>query len=456
MRLAVIGTGYVGLVTGACFSEMGHDVVCVDIDEAKIKSLQDGQIPIYEPGLEEMVQANVEQGRLSFTTDLADAVSKSLFLFIAVGTPPKEDGTADLKYVLGVARSIGQNMDGYRIVVTKSTVPVGTAAKVRQAILDELTARGVSYEVDVVSNPEFLREGSAIDDFMNPDRIVIGCDDPRTLVLMKELYASFARDGRPVLTMSTSSSEMTKYAANSMLATKISFINEVAALCEKVGADIEDVRLGIGADNRIGYQFISPGIGYGGSCFPKDVKALIRTAAEAGCEPALLRAVEHVNEHRKRSLFDKIMTYYNGDIAGRKFAMWGLSFKPETDDVREAPSLVMIEALTEAGASVHAYDPKAVKEAQRYLGKQCQVTYAESNYEALDGCDALILVTEWALFRNPDFTRIKALLKEPVIFDGRNIYSPALVRSFGFDYFSVGRLPVQGFSQDKKQSKSKR
>lgn len=447
MKLAVVGTGYVGLVTGACFSEMGHDVVCVDIDEAKIKALQNGRIPIYEPGLEEMVAANVKQERLTFTTDIAASVDSSLFVFIAVGTPPQEDGTADLRHVLDVARSIGRCMNDFKIVVTKSTVPVGTAARVREVIQQQLTARNVSYEVDVVSNPEFLREGSAIDDFMNPDRVVIGCDDPRTLVLMKELYASFARDGRPVLTMSTSSAEMTKYAANSMLATKISFINEMAVLCEKVGANIEDVRMGIGADHRIGYQFINPGIGYGGSCFPKDVKALIRTANGAGHEPGLLHAVEEVNEKQKRLLFEKITTYYDGQLVGRCFGIWGLSFKPETDDVREAPSLVMIDALVTAGASVRAYDPKAMHEAERYLGRRDGVVYADSNYDALEGCDALVLITEWSLFRNPDFARIKGLLKEPVIFDGRNVYTPGVLAAFGFDYFSIGREPILSHSR---------
>jgi len=452
MRLAVIGTGYVGLVTGACFSQMGHDVACVDVDESKIASLKSGKVPIYEPGLEEMVSANLCQGRLSFTTDLAAAAEQSLFLFIAVGTPPLEDGTADLRHVLDVARAIGQSITGYRIVVTKSTVPVGTAAKVLEVIREELAARRVSIEVDVVSNPEFLREGSAIDDFMNPDRVVIGCDDPRTLVLVKELYSSFARDGRPILTMGTSSAEMTKYAANCMLASKISFINEIACLCERVGANIEDVRMGIGADHRIGYQFIHPGIGYGGSCFPKDVKALVATASASGRPAILLEAVEQVNQQQKRVLFDRITEYYKAGLNGRRFALWGLSFKPETDDVREAPALVLIEALCDAGATVAAYDPKAIGETQRCLGPRTGLSYADSNYDALEGADALILVTEWALFRNPDFGRIKELLKEPVIFDGRNVYAPGILSAFGFDYFSVGRAPVLAYSGNKHRS----
>jgi UDPglucose 6-dehydrogenase len=446
MNLAVIGTGYVGLVTGTCFSEMGHDVTCVDIDEAKVAGLNKGVIPIYEPGLDEMVATNVEQGRLSFTTNMKEAIEEALFAFIAVGTPPLEDGTADLHYVLSVARSIGEHMNGYRIAVTKSTVPVGTAEIVRDAIQEALDERGVDHQFDVVSNPEFLREGSAIDDFMDPDRIVIGCEDPRTLALMTELYDSFAGDGHPIIAMSTTSSEMTKYAANSMLAAKISFMNEVSAICERVGADVEDVRLGIGADNRIGYQFINPGIGYGGSCFPKDVKALISTAKSAGHTPVLLEAIEAVNEYQKRTLFAKVSAYYDGDVTGKTFAIWGLSFKPETDDTREAPALVIIDALLNAGAKVQAYDPKGMEETKMHLGDREGLEYATSNYEALEGCDALLLVTEWSYFRNPDFQRMKTLLKEPVVFDGRNVYSPDSMKIFGFDYFAVGREPVLGYS----------
>lgn len=442
MKIAVIGTGYVGLVTGTCFSEVGHEVTCVDIDAAKIEALRFGRIPIYEPGLDEMVALNVEHGRLSFTTDLKAAVERALFVFIAVGTPPLEDGTADLKHVLAAARSIGEHMNGYKIVVNKSTVPVGTAEKVRTMIETALRERKVQYDFDVVSNPEFLREGCAIDDFMNPDRIVIGCADCRTEVLMKELYASFIRDGHPVLTMDTTSSEMTKYAANAMLAMKISFINEIANICDRVGANVEDVRNGIGADSRIGYQFIFPGIGYGGSCFPKDVQALVSTARSANYEPRILTAVEAVNQEQKTTLFRKILRYYDDDLAGRTFALWGLSFKPETDDVREAPSLVLIDALLSAGAKVQAYDPKAAREAQRYLGPRDGVTYAEDSYSALQGCDALVLVTEWSYFKNPDFDRMKSLMKTPVIFDGRNVFSTDMMRMLGFDYCSIGRAPV--------------
>lgn len=446
MQLAVIGTGYVGLVSGACFSELGHDVVCVDIDEKKIQGLTQGRIPIYERGLEEMVLRNVEQGRLSFSTDLKEAVGGALIIFIAVGTPPKENGTADMQYIFAVARSIGEHMNGYKIVVDKSTVPVGTAVKVRELIQNELDKRGVSHEFDVVSNPEFLKEGAAIDDFMNPDRVVIGCDDERTLILMKELYAQFTRNGRAIITMSPESAEMTKYAANAMLATKISFINEVANICEKVGANIDDVRNGIGSDSRIGYRFIYPGIGYGGSCFPKDVKALVERAREAGVEAKLLAAVDDVNERQKQSLLEKIRIYYHDDLEKKRFALWGLSFKPETDDVREAPSLVMVRALLEAGASVRAFDPKAMEEAKRALGDLDRVEYCETNYGTLEGCDGLIIATDWAPFKSPDFDRVKSLLKTPVIFDGRNLYSLQPMKIFGFDYFSIGREPVFGHS----------
>ncbi len=446
MRLAVVGTGYVGLVTGTCFSEMGHDVVCVDIDQGKIEALRNGVIPIYEPGLEEMVATNVAHGRLLFTTDMKEAVEKSLFVFIAVGTPPLEDGTADLHYVLSVARSIGEHMNGYKIIVNKSTVPVGTAAKVAQAVQEVLNERHAEHEFDVVSNPEFLREGCAIDDFMRPDRVVIGCDDPRTQVLMRELYASFAKDDRPILFMSTASSELTKYAANCMLAMKISFMNEIATVCEQVGADVGAIRQGIGSDARIGYSFIQPGIGYGGSCFPKDVKALISTAESIGYHPRILAAVEAVNADQKVHMLDRMRSYY-GDLTGKTFALWGLAFKPETDDVREAPALVLIEGLLEAGAQVRAYDPKATREAQRYLGDRPAITYTDGQYEALDGADALVLVTEWSFFQNPDFDRIRGLLKAPVIFDGRNVYSPQFMRTFGFDYFSIGREPVLAYSQ---------
>lgn len=442
MQIAVVGTGYVGLVTGACFSDMGHDVVCVDIDAAKIDALNAGRIPIYEPGLEELVRANVEQERLSFTTDMAAAVKKALVIFIAVGTPPTPEGKADLRYVLDVAKAVGTHMDGYRVIVDKSTVPVGTAKRVRQAVEDALTERGLTTEFDVVSNPEFLREGSAIDDFMRPDRVVIGCDDDRVRILMSQLYAHFAKDNRPIITMATESAEMTKYAANAMLATKISFINEVANICERVGADIDEVRNGIGADSRIGYSFIYPGIGYGGSCFPKDVKALVQTAVECGYDSPLLRSVDAVNEQQKQSLIAKMMTYYRGKLSGKRFALWGLAFKPETDDIREAPALVIIRRLLEEGAQVVAYDPKAAHETQRELGDLPGLRYAEGHYEALPGCDALIVATEWSFFLNPDFNKIKAELNAPVIFDGRNIYDPAFMQLIGFDYISIGREPI--------------
>lgn len=448
MRIAVIGTGYVGLVTGTCFSEVGHDVTCVDIDKSKIDALNSGKVPIYEPGLDEMVALNVKQGRLSFTTDLKAAVERALFIFIAVGTPPLEDGTADLKYVLAAARSVGEFMNGYKIIVIKSTVPVGTAEKVHRRIECALKDRRASYDFDVVSNPEFLREGCAIDDFMSPDRIVIGCNDCRTEALMKELYASFIRDGRPVLCMDTTSAELTKYAANAMLALKISFINEIARICERVGADVEHVRNGIGADHRIGYQFIFPGIGYGGSCFPKDVKALVSTARGAGCSPEILTAVEAVNAAQKQALLEKIRAYFGEDLSGLTVAMWGLAFKPETDDVREAPSLLLIESLLGAGATVQAYDPKAMHEAQRYLGPRGdRLVYAEDSFAALRGADALLVVTEWSYFKNPDFDRMKSLMKTPVIFDGRNMYSTGLLRSLGFDYYSIGRAPVLAYSE---------
>jgi len=446
MRLAVVGTGYVGLVTGTCFSDLGHDVVCVDIDEAKINALKDGKVPIYEPGLEEMVLTNVGQGRLTFTTDIKKAVRESLVVFIAVGTPPREDGTADLQYVLTVARDIGKYINGYKIVVDKSTVPVGTAEKVRAAVQTEIDARGESHEFDVVSNPEFLKEGAALEDFMNPDRVVVGCDNVRVQVLMEELYSNFAKNGRPVICMSTKSAEMTKYAANAMLATKISFINEIAAICEKVGADVGDVREGIGSDRRIGYRFIFPGIGYGGSCFPKDVKAIIQTAKENGIESRLLASVEEVNERQKRTLIEKMRLYYRDQFAGKTFALWGLSFKPETDDVREAPALQIVDALLAAGAKIRAFDPKAVEQAKLYLGEREGIEYIDHYYDAVDGCDALIVATEWPFFRNADMDRIKAKMNAPVVFDGRNIYSKALMQRTGFDYFSIGREPVMAYS----------
>ncbi len=446
MKLAIVGTGYVGLVSGTCFSDMGHDVLCVDIDEKKIDALNRGEIPIYEPGLEEMVRINVEQGRLSFTTDIKRAVEESLVIFVAVGTPPQEDGTADLQYVIRVAQSVGEHINGYKIIVDKSTVPVGTAQKVRAATQEAMEARGVSHEFDVVSNPEFLKEGAAIEDFMNPDRVVIGCENVRVKALMEEIYANFARNGRPILSMSTASAEMTKYAANAMLATKISFMNEVAAICEKVGADVDDVRRGIGSDSRIGYRFIFPGIGYGGSCFPKDVKALIQTAAEVGVDAKLLPQVDLVNEKQKRALLEKMRTYYRGQFEGKRFALWGLAFKPETDDVREAPALVMAEALLKEGATIVAYDPKAQAQARLYLGEHENMQYSPQYYDAVEGCDALIVATEWSFFRNVDMARLKESMRAPVVFDGRNVYALAHMEAMGFDYFSIGRDPVLAHS----------
>ncbi len=443
MKIAIIGTGYVGLVSGTCFSELGHDVTCVDVDEAKIAALKAGQIPIYEPGLDELVRRNVEQGRLSFTTDSPQAIKNALFIFIAVGTPSQPDGTANLSYVMEAARGVGRHMEGYKIIVDKSTVPVGAADDVRRAVQEALDARGAAHQFDVVSNPEFLREGAAIEDFMRPDRIVLGCDDVRTGVLLRELYASFAREGRPILLMSTRSAEMTKYAANAMLATKISFMNEIATICERVGADVGDVREGVGLDHRIGRHFINPGIGYGGSCFPKDVAALIHTARAHGCAPGVIEAAHAVNARQRLSLMDKLREYYGGELRGRTFAMWGLAFKPETDDVREAPALFLIQALTDEGAFVQAYDPKAMDETRRVLGDMPGVRYLGGHYEALEGADALLLITEWPVFHNPDFGRVKSLLNEPVIFDGRNLYAPEFMRTQGFDYVSIGRPAVR-------------
>ena len=450
MKLTIVGTGYVGLVTGTCFADLGHDVTCADIDPAKIELLNNGEIPIYEPGLEEMVQSNVEDGRLKFTTDVAEAIRESLMVFICVGTPPLEDGTADLTYVLGVAKTIGQEINGYKIVVDKSTVPVGTADKVRAAVREEMEQRGVNYEFDVVSNPEFLKEGAAIEDFMVPDRVVIGCENVRVKALMEEVYANFAKNGRPIIVMSTRAAEMTKYAANAMLATKISFMNEISQICEKVGADVDDVRNGIGSDRRIGYRFIFPGIGYGGSCFPKDVKALASTAREAGVETRILPAVDDVNEQQKRAMIEKLRLYYKDDVAGKTFAMWGLAFKPETDDVREAPALVIADWLLEQGASIRAYDPRAEEQAKLHFGDNASIQYIPHYYEAVDGTDALILCTEWKFFRNVNTTRLKESMKAPVIFDGRNVYNPTNMKTEGFDYFCIGREPVLAYSNKKK------
>ncbi len=440
MEICIIGTGYVGLVAGACFADSGNDVVCVDIDERKISDLRKGIVPIYEPGLAELVEYNMEEGRLTFTTSLADGVKRSKVCFIAVGTPPGEDGSADLKYVLNVAREIGRFMDDYKIIVDKSTVPVGTAEMVRSAVSEELRKRGVDIRFDVVSNPEFLKEGAAIDDFMKPDRVVIGVDDgAEARDIMVELYEPFVRTDNPIIVMDLKSAEMTKYAANAMLATRISFMNEIANLCERVGADVNMVRKGIGSDRRIGHSFLFPGVGYGGSCFPKDVKALIRTGSENAYDFKILKAVEEVNEAQKGVLVEKVKSYYGGagGVRGKRIALWGLSFKPRTDDMREAPSIVIVEKLLELGAAISAHDPVAMEEARKIFGEK--IEYHDTNYEALKEADALFIVTEWNEFRRPNFERMKSLMKAPVVFDGRNIYKPSEMRKHGFVYFSIGR-----------------
>ena len=439
MNLTIFGSGYVGLVTGACMAEMGNHVVCYDIDEDKIARLNEGEIPIYEPGLEAYIERNVEAGRLEFTTDVKQAVDHGLFQFISVGTPPDEDGSADLKHVLAVARSIGENMDDYRIVVDKSTVPVGTADKVKAEIEYALQQKGKSVEFDVVSNPEFLKEGAAIGDFMKPDRIIVGTDNPRTTELLRTLYEPFNRNHDRLISMDIRSAELTKYAANAMLATKISFMNELANLAECFDADIEHVRLGIGSDPRIGYHFIYPGAGYGGSCFPKDVQALARSAQNVGYEAALLNAVEEVNLRQKHRIFEKMQSHYEGSLKGKTVALWGLSFKPRTDDMREAPSRVLMEALWEAGATVRAYDPEAMDEAARIYPNEGRLKLCDSAYTALDGADALVIITEWQEFRSPDFDVIKEKLADGVIFDGRNLYEPDTVENLGLQYYAIGR-----------------
>ncbi|UZR30592.1 UDP-glucose dehydrogenase family protein [Methylococcus mesophilus] len=439
MKVTIFGSGYVGLVTGACLAEVGNDVVCIDIDADKIQRLNQGEVPIYEPGLDTIIKRNMAAGRLQFTTDVDLGVSHGLFQFIAVGTPPDEDGSADLQYVLAVARSIGERMQDYRVVVNKSTVPVGTADKVRGAVSEVLARRGAAIEFDVVSNPEFLKEGAAIEDFMKPDRIVVGTDNPRTTELLRALYAPFNRSHDRMVCMDIRSAELTKYAANAMLATKISFMNELANLAERLGADIEKVRVGIGSDPRIGYHFIYPGCGYGGSCFPKDVKALERTARDAGYPAQLLQAVEAVNDRQKEKLFEKISAYFGGDLAGRTIAVWGLAFKPNTDDMREAPSRTLMEALWQAGAKVRAFDPVAREEAHRVYGERADLILCDSPESALQGADALAVVTEWNVFRSPDFDEIKQTLTRPAVFDGRNIYDPAHMKAQGFDYFAIGR-----------------
>jgi UDPglucose 6-dehydrogenase len=441
MKLAFIGAGYVGLVAAACFAEMGNDVICVDVDEKKIEDLQKGVIPIFEPGLESMVKRNHDGGRLKFTTSLEEAVRNSLVVFIAVGTPQDENGAADLMYVQKVAQDIGEFIEEYKIVVLKSTVPVGTCDQVKKTILERLTARGLAVEFDVVSNPEFLKEGDAINDFMKPDRIIIGTDNVRTAELLKELYAPFSREREKLIIMDNRSAEMTKYTANAMLATRISFMNEIANICEKVGADISFVRKGIGSDRRIGYSFIYPGIGYGGSCFPKDIKALINTAKDQQCEFHVLHAVEKVNMRQREIMTDKIVSYFEdkGGMDEKIAAVWGLAFKPNTDDVRESPAMAVVSMLVEKGVRVQAYDPEANKSARRVLGDNPNVTYFENAYDTLAGADFLILLTEWYLFRRPDFDRVKKLLKMPVIFDGRNQYDPAEMKNRGFAYICVGR-----------------
>ncbi len=431
MKIAVIGSGYVGLVAGTCFADSGNDVVCVDIDAKKVAKLQAGEVPIYEPGLEELIAKNVKDQRLTFTTDLSAAVASAKVVFIAVGTPEGETGDADLQYVLAAATQVGKAMTQYTVVVDKSTVPVGTADRVREAI-----AAQTKHPFDVVSNPEFLKEGAAIDDFLRPDRVVIGANTDQARKVMGELYAPFVRTENPILFMDTRSAELTKYAANAMLATRISFMNDIAQICDRVGADVDNVRKGMGSDKRIGYPFLFPGVGYGGSCFPKDVKALIATARDMGVEFDLLRAVERTNDKQKKSLLAKAIKHC-GDVAGKTFAVWGLAFKPKTDDMREAPAVELIEGLLGKGASVRAFDPVAHEVAHRRFGSR--ITFAQTSYDALQGVDALFLVTEWNDFRHPDFDRMKRLMNKPVIFDGRNVFDPALVRGLGFTYFGVGR-----------------
>ncbi len=438
MKITIVGTGYVGLVTGTCFAEMGTDVCCVDVDEKKVDLLRKGVSPIYEPGLDEMLKRNIQKGRITFTNSLKEGLEGSEVVFTAVGTPPDEDGSADLKYVLGVAREVGQLMDSYLLVVTKSTVPVGTARKVKAAIAEELAKRNVQVDFDVASNPEFLKEGSAVDDFMRPDRIVVGVESERAKEVMTRLYHPFVLDAHPVLFMDIPSAEMTKYAANSMLATRISFMNDIANLCELVGADVNSVRKGIGSDARIGSKFLYPGIGYGGSCFPKDVKALVRTAQKNGYEMKVLHAVEAVNETQKSLLFRKLQARFPGKIEGMTVAFWGLAFKPDTDDMREAPSLTLIGKLLDSGCKVRAYDPVAMDECKRRIGDS--ITYCEDIYQTVEGADVLFLVTEWSAFRTPDWEKVRKSLKHPVLFDGRNCYDKAELEKAGFEYHGVGIL----------------
>lgn len=447
MKVTIIGSGYVGLVTGACLAEMGNQVVCLDLDDAKIKILTDGGIPIHEPGLLAVVQRNTAAGRLQFTNDVAYAVAHGTLQFIAVGTPPDEDGSADMKYVLSAARNIGRHMTDYRVVIDKSTVPVGTADKVRATIDAELAARGVKVDFAVVSNPEFLKEGAAIEDFMRPDRVVVGADDERAILLMRALYAPFLRNHDRLLVMDVRSAEFTKYAANAMLATRISFMNELSRLADRVGADIEQVRQGMGSDPRIGYHFLYAGTGYGGSCFPKDIKALIRTAVDNNTQLEVLAAVESANERQKMVLVERVLERFGPDLAGRTFALWGLAFKPGTDDMREAPSRVIAEHLIARGAKLQAYDPAAGAEARRVFAGSRGLTVVDDAASALRGADALLIVTEWKEFKSPDFEQIKSLLAQPIVFDGRNLYDPALMQSLGIEYRGIGRSALPRMSR---------
>ncbi len=440
MEIAIIGSGYVGLVAGACFAETGNDVICADIDEAKIAKLRKAEAPIYEPGLEDFLERNIREKRLSFTTSVKEAVEKSKVIFIAVGTPQDEDGSADLRHVTAVAEEIGKAMNGYKVVVDKSTVPVGTAQKVRETI-----SKFTKHDFDVVSNPEFLKEGAALDDFLKPDRVVVGVANERSEKIMRELYAPFVRTNNPIIVMDVPSAEMTKYAANSMLATRISFMNEISNLCEKVGANIESVRIGIGTDSRIGMSFLFPGIGYGGSCFPKDVQALMKTAKDYGTELKIARAVEDVNANQKRLIVEKIKKHYNSEnLSGKKFAVWGLAFKPRTDDVREAPALVVCRALIGLGASLSVFDPEGMETFKRRFGEHGMLTYADNYYDTLKDVDALVICTEWSAFRSPNFDKMKSLMKTPLIFDGRNVFSLEQMKGQGFNYYSLGREVING------------
>jgi len=442
MRISIIGVGYVGLVTGACFAETGNDVICIDIDEEKIENLKNGIIPIYEPHLEELVKNNLKEGRLHFTTKIKDAVDHGLIVFICVNTPQDEDGSADLQFVKRVADDIGQHIEKYRIIVVKSTVPVGTCEMVRDTIAQKLSERGVDIPFDIASNPEFLKEGVAVDDCMKPERVVVGVEHSRVEEIMRELYAPFTRTGAPFLVMDIRSSEMTKYTANSMLATRISFMNQIAMICERLGADVMMVMRGIGSDSRIGPKFLFPGVGFGGSCFPKDVRALIKTAQEYGYNPSILEQVMHINEEQRAVFTKKIESYYNNDIKGKTFAVWGLAFKPNTDDMREAPSVYIIDRLTRGGAFCNLFDPKAMGAASKILEGNNNIRFGKNQYEVLEGVDGLILVTEWLSFREPDFERMKTLMKEHIIFDGRNQYNPKSMARYGFKYICIGRPNV--------------